>query len=97
MKLTGVRENDPDKFAKTIKHIDDYLKTAVFNRSIMEESSKRIIARLQPLRKAVSTAYIAASPIAAIRDTFGGFLSNVVRSITKYRTDIDAKDVMWAY
>lgn len=97
LKLTGVRENDPDKFAKTIKHIDDYLKTAVFNRSIMEESSKRIIARLQPLRKAVSTAYIAASPIAAIRDTFGGFLSNIVRSMTKYRTDIDAKDVMWAY
>lgn len=97
LKLTGVRENDTDKFAKTIKHIDDYLKTAVFNRSIMEESSKKIIARLQPLRKAVSTAYIAASPIAAIRDTFGGFLSNVVRSMTKYRTDIDAKDVMWAY
>lgn len=97
LKLTGVRENDTDKFAKTIKHIDDYLKTAVFNRSIMEESSKRIIARLQPLRKAVSTAYIAASPVAAIRDTFGGFLSNVVRSMTKYRTDIDAKDVMWAY
>ena len=97
LKLTGVRENDTDKFAKTIKHIDDYLKTAVFNRSIMEESSKRIIARLQPLRKAVSTACIAASPIAAIRDTFGGFLSNVVRSMTKYRTDIDAKDVMWAY
>lgn len=97
LKLTGVRENDTDKFAKTIKHIDDYLKTAVFNRSIMEENSKRIIARLQPLRKAVSTAYIAASPIAAIRDTFGGFLSNVVRSMTKYRTDIDAKDVMWAY
>ena len=97
LKLTGVRENDRDKFAKTIKHIDDYLKTSVFNRSIMEESSKKIIARLQPLRKAVSTAYIAASPIAAIRDTFGGFLSNVVRSMTKYQTDIDAKDVMWAY
>lgn len=97
LKLTGVRENDTDKFAKTIKHIDNYLKTAVFNRSIMEESSKRIIARLQPLRKAVSTVYIAASPVAAIRDTFGGFLSNVVRSMTKYRTDIDAKDVMWAY
>lgn len=42
-------------------------------------------------------AYIAASPVAAIRDTFGGFLSNVVRTMTKYRTDVDAKDVMWAY
>lgn len=63
----------------------------------MEESSKKIIARLQPLRKTVSTAYIAASPVAAIRDTFGGFLSNVVRTMTKYRTDVDVKDVMWAY
>jgi hypothetical protein len=42
LKLTGVREGD-EKFANTIKHIDDYLKTAVFNRSIMEEDSKRII------------------------------------------------------
>lgn len=97
LKLTGIRENDEEKFDKTIKHIDDYLKTAVFNRSIMEESSKKIIARLQPFRRAISAAYIAASPIAAIRDTFGGFLSNVVRSMTKYRTDVDAKDIMWAY
>lgn len=97
LKLTGIREDDQEKYAKTIKHIDDYIKTAVFNRSIMEESSKKIIARLQPLRKAVSAAYIAASPVAAIRDVFGGFLSNVVRTMTKYRTDIDAKDVMWAY
>lgn len=96
LKLTGVREGD-EKFAKTIKHIDDYLKTAVFNRSIMEEDSKQIISVVQPLRKAVSAAYIAASPVAAIRDIFGGFLSNVVRTMTKYRTDVDAKDVMWAY
>lgn len=96
LKLTGVREGD-EKFAKTIKHIDDYLKTAVFNRSIMEENSKQIISVVQPLRKAVSAAYIAASPVAAIRDIFGGFLSNVVRTMTKYRTDVDAKDVMWAY
>jgi len=45
----------------------------------------------------VSAAYIAASPVAALRDTIGGFLSNTVRTITKYRTDMDAKDVMWAY
>lgn len=97
LKLTGIREDNPEKFAKTIQHIDDYLKTSVFNRSIMEESSKKIISVIQPLRKAVSAAYIAASPLAALRDTFGGFLSNLVRAITKYKTDIDAKDVIWAY
>jgi hypothetical protein len=46
LKLTGIREDNPEKFVKTIKHIDDYIKTAVFNKSIMEESSKKIIARL---------------------------------------------------
>nr|DAF44737.1 MAG TPA: hypothetical protein [Podoviridae sp. ct8Lf7] len=24
-------------------------------------------------------------------------MSNVVRTTTKYRTDVDAKDVLWAY
>jgi len=37
------------------------------------------------------------NPIAAIRDVIGGFRSNIVRALTKYRTDIDAKDVLWAY
>ena len=98
LKIMGIREDgDPKKFSKVIEHIDDYLKTSVFNKSIMTESSKKIISAIQPLRKAVSTAYIAASPVAALRDTIGGFLSNTVRTITKYRTDMDAKDVMWAY
>ena len=97
LKLTGIREDDKEKFVKTIDHIDDYLKTSVFNRSIMGKDSRKIIAKLQPLRKMVSTAYIAFSPIAAVRDTFGGFFSNIVRTMTKYRTDTDAKDVMWAY
>lgn len=98
LKIMGIREDgDQQKFSKVIEHIDDYLKTSVFNKSIMAESSKKIISAIQPLRKAVSTAYIAASPVAALRDVIGGFLSNTVRTITKYRTDMDAKDVMWAY
>ena len=98
LKLTGQREDgDPKKFAKTIDHIDKYLTTSVFNRSIMEEDSKKFISRIAPLRKMVTSAYIAASPIAACRDTVGGFLSNMLRTFTKFRTDIDAKDVAWAY
>ena len=42
-------------------------------------------------------AYIAASPVAAMRDTIGGFISNTMRSLWKFRTDIDLSDVMWAY
>jgi hypothetical protein len=37
------------------------------------------------------------NPVAAIRDTIGGFMSNVVRSATKFRTDVDSTDVLWAY
>jgi hypothetical protein len=45
----------------------------------------------------VTKAYIMLSPIAAVRDVIGGFRSNLVRSLTKFKTDIDAKDVLWAY
>jgi hypothetical protein len=32
-----------------------------------------------------------------MRDTVGGFISNVMRSAFKFRTDIDVSDVMWGY
>ena len=98
LKMAG--ESDPSKvenFDKVVKQIEDYIQVSVFNKSIMEESSQKIIARIQPLRKAMSTAYIALSPVAAVRDVIAGALSNSFRSLTKYQTDIDVKDVMWAY
>lgn len=97
LKLTGIREGDDKKFDKIIEHIDKYLTTTVYNKSIMSESSQEIIAKIQPLRKAVTMAYIAASPVAAVRDTIGGFISNVMRSAFKFRTDINVSDVMWGY
>lgn len=98
LKLTGQRESgDTEKFAKTIDHIDKYLTTSVFGRSIMNEDVQKVVAKIQPLRKMVTAAYIALSPVAACRDTIGGFISNTVRAATKFRTDIDAKDVAYAY
>lgn len=98
LKLTGIREEGNEKkFDETIKHIDKYLTTTVWNKSIMTEDSQKIIAKIQPLRKMVTTAYIMASPVAAMRDTVGGFISNVMRSAFKFRTDIDVSDVMWGY
>lgn len=93
---SGSNENK-NKYYKEIEHIDKYLTTTVFNRSIMEEQSQKIIAKITPVRKAVTAAYIAASPVAAVRDLIAGLTSNFVRSAIKFRTDIDAKDVAWAY
>ena len=97
LRLAGVRENNPEKYQKTIQHIDDYIKTAVYRRSIMEDHSKNLVAKIQPLRKAMSAAYIALNPVGAVRDTVGGFMSNMIRAVTKFRTDIDGGDVLWAY
>jgi hypothetical protein len=98
LKLTGIREaDDPKRFAATIEHIDKYLTTSVFRQSIMSPDVQNIAAKITPLRRMVTVAYIAASPVAAVRDTIQGFLSNNIRALTKFRTDIDASDVMYAY
>lgn len=98
LKLTGTTEDSSkEKYAATIKHIDDYLTTSVFGKSIMEEDSKKIIAKISPIRKAISAAYIAVSPVAAVRDVIQGLIGNILRSAIKFRTDIDVKDVLWAY
>jgi hypothetical protein len=101
LKLTGIREEGEavggKKFAKTIEHIDKYITTSVLGKSILSESEQKIVGRITPLRKAVTMAYIAASPVAAMRDTIGGFISNTMRTLWKFRTDVDLSDVMWAY
>lgn len=97
--LNGIREEGrgSEKYAKEIKHIDDYLTTSVFDRSIMEPDNQKLIARITPLRKALTHAYIAISPVAAVRDVIQGFISGITRTATKFRTDIDVSDVLWGY
>lgn len=98
LKLAG--EQDPDnlnKYEELVEQINDYLKVSVFNKSIMREDTQKLIARVQPIRKLLSTFAIALNPIGAIRDTISGLRSNLVRSATHFQTDVDPKDVLWAY
>lgn len=97
LKIKGDEENDRENLNKYVQHIEDYLKVSVYNQSTMRPTSQKIEATLRPVRKAVSAAYIMLNPIAAVRDTISGFRSNLIRSLTKFRTDIDASDVLWAY
>jgi hypothetical protein len=82
--LRGETGDDPKAVEHTVKTIEDFLSVNVFNKSIMEESSQAIEGVLEPIRRAVSKCYIAANPVAAVRDTIQGLLENTVRSLTKF-------------
>lgn len=97
LRLKGEAGDNLKNVNHTVKTIEDFLDVSVFNRSIMEETSQKIEAVLSPLRRAVSMCYIAANPEAMVRDTLGGILENMVKSLTKFQTEIDIKDIGWAY
>lgn len=97
LQLRGIAEDDPKSIEHTVKTIEDFLSVSVYNKSIMEESSQKLEAYLQPIRRAVTKCYIAANPVAAVRDTMNGLLENTIRTLTKFQTDLDVKDVMAGY
>ena len=83
--------------SQTIKMIEDHTKLNVFNVSIMEPESQKVMAWLHPFKTAVSKAYIAGNIVSMFRDTFEGMWQNTARMLTKYQTDIDAKSLTSAY
>lgn len=95
--LKGIAEGDEQGIKHTIKTIDDFVTLNIYNKSIMEKTSRKIDAWLNPLRGLVSKFYIAASPVAAVRDTLQGLQENFVQALIKYQTDINAKDVAFGY
>lgn len=95
--LRGETEGNQDNIKRTIKTIEDFLDVSVFNHSIMEESSQKVEAVIAPIRKAVSMCYIAANPVAAIRDTMQGMLENTVAACIKFQTDLNASDIAHGY
>lgn len=97
LKLKGVDEGDPKKFENIIQYIDDYVTTSVYGKSIMSEDTQKLEAKIRPFRRIVTKAYIAANPTGFVRDLSGGFLSNMVRTATKYATDISPASVLTAY
>lgn len=95
--IKGEAEDDSTNINHTIKAIDDFLTTAVYNQSIMEPTSKMLDSYLAPMRKLISRLYIAGNVVGAVRDTLQGVYENIARSINHYQTNITAKDVMAGY
>lgn len=80
-----------------LKYIKDYLKVNVFKRSIMGETGKKITSALTPVKRFVSTVNLAGNVVSALRDTQQGFMENFIRTIIKFQTDLEAKNVRNAY
>ena len=95
--LKGIAEGDEESIKHTVKTIDDFVTLNVYNKSIMEDTSKKVDTWLSPLRKLVSKIYIALSPVAAVRDSLQGLMENFMKAAIKYQTDIDTKDVLFGY
>lgn len=95
--IKGETEDDSKNIEHTIKTIDDFLTTAVYNQSIMEPTSKIIDNYLSPMRTLISRLYIAGNVTGAVRDTLQGLFENIARSVNKYQTDITFSDVMHGY
>lgn len=95
--IKGETEDDSKNIEHTVKAIDDFLTTAVYNQSIMEPTSKLIDSYLSPVRTLISRLYIAGNVVGSIRDTVQGFYENIARSINHYQTNINTKDVLYGY
>lgn len=91
--ITGTK----DIIDKELQYIRDYLKVNVFQRSIMGETGNKITSALTPLKRFVSMVNLAANVVSSIRDTEQGFMENFIRTITKFQTDLEAKNVRDAY
>ena len=93
----SVGEEHKAGLLQTVKMISDHTKINVFNTSIMEPESQKVMAWLHPFRSAVSKAYIAGNIVSMFRDTFEGMWQNTSRMLIKYQTDIDPKSLSSAY
>lgn len=97
LRLKGVDEGNQEEINHTVKAIDDYVSVNVYNKTIMGKNAQQLEAWLTPLRRLVSTVYIGANPVAAIRDTLQGLQENFLMAAIKYQTDINVKDVAFGY
>lgn len=95
--LLGENPNQAKVVEQTKEMIENFIKVNMFNASIMDETSQRILGVSAPLRHVVSNTLIAGNVISMLRDAFEGIWQNTMRVLNHYQTDIDAKSLSRAY
>lgn len=95
--LNTVGDVGNPRLKKTMEYITRYLTVNVFNKSIMEKDTQKLIGVLQPGKHLATTVYILGNFTSMVRDTTEGLLQNVMRSVIKFQTDINGNDLAKAY
>ena len=95
--LNAVGDVGNPRLRKTMEYITKYLTVNVFNKSIMEKDTQKLIGALQPGKHLATTVYILGNFSSMVRDTTEGLLQNMMRSVVKFQTDINGKDLSKAY
>lgn len=97
LQLTSNYGGNLEAVQKELEYIQDYLKVNVFQRSIMEDKSKKVLSVVAPIKSAVSNLLLMGNVTSAMRDSIQGVLENMTRSLIKLNTNITPKTVSQAY
>lgn len=97
IKMLGINANNSKYTTQLLNLVEKFMKVNIFDESLLEPTSKKIFAYINPLKKAVRNAYLAGNIVGSIRDLTEGLQQNLMRSINKYQTDISKESLAKAY
>lgn len=97
MHLTNDYGGNEETLNKEINHIKDYLKVNVFQRSIMEPKSRKVMSVIQPIKSKVTDVLLMGNVVSLMRDSIQGVLENMTRSVIQFNTNISPKSMTAAY
>ena len=97
IKMLGINSNNT-KYTKQITElIEKFMKVNIYDESLLEPTTQKIFKYIDPLKKAVRTAYLAGNIIGSFRDLTEGLQQNLMRTLNKYQTDISKESLAKAY
>lgn len=95
--LNGIGNPGSPKLKNTIKYILDFLSINVYNRSILEDASKKVVSVITPAKHLATSVYILGNFASMVRDIVEGVLQNFTRACIKFQTNISKENLTKAY
>lgn len=95
--LIGNSFEDNEIGKKETQWVRDYLSVNVFHKPAMSKTMANVVGKIHPLKTMVSHVLVGFNLIGNVRDLMEGFQQNFLRSLIKFNTDIDAKNIRKAY
>ena len=90
-------ENTRKLLSASMEELEKFMKLNVYNQSIMSPLGKAVTDFMAPAKRLMSHLYIAANLRSMFRDSFEGVWQNIMRTITHYQTDLQAKYLTQGY